>query len=119
MAYVYKKTSANSLNETQLGGPLAQLCGFEIYNTNAASRFVKLWWGAPGSFSSGKDNPTVGTDPPDITIEVNATNFSRQSYTSPIGNTGYLYMATTANAADSDATVVGAGDLIISLFLSG
>ncbi len=115
-ARVFKLTSGASLNLTEVGQGPQKLTGYEIYNTAAAARFVKLYWGVPGQFSSSGDKPTVGTDVPNITIQVGATAPARQSYSEGLQNSGNLFLATTVNAADTDATTVSAGDLIISLF---
>lgn len=116
---VFKITSAASVNLTQPLGtvPSADLYGYEIYNTNVAARFVKFYWGAPGTFSGGGDTPTVGTDVPKITIQVPATGKASSNYACPVGGPGTMFMAMTVNAADTDATAVGAGDLIASIFV--
>ena len=114
---VFKLTSAASTN-LQPVAPMERvsLTGYEIVNTSAAAEFVKLYWGAPGSFSSSGDKPTVGTDVPNITIQIPTVAAVRQSYSSPVTGTGMLYMATTTGAADGNSTAVAAGDLVISLF---
>lgn len=116
MATVFKLTSGASLNETQIGGTGAALRGWYIYNTNAAARFVKFWWGAPGTFSSNGDKPVVGTDPPQLTIQIPATGKDTQALNVPTGNGKNMFMATTTGAADTDNTAVGSGDLIISVY---
>ena len=114
---IFKLTAAGSTNLTRIGGDNgAVITGFEIYNTAAAARFVKLYWGAPGTFSSNADAPTVGTDVPNVTIGIPTVSAARQSYYSAPRGRGLLYLATTVNAADTDTTAVTAGDLIISLF---
>lgn len=117
MSYpIFKLTSANSLNLNQVGqNQNTDLYGWAIVNTNAAARYVKLYWGVPGRFSGGKDVPTVGTDIPQITIECTPAGTSINSFSKGIGNQGTLFMATTTGAQDTDTTVVAAGDLIISL----
>lgn len=107
---VFKITFAASVNLTQPLGtvPSADLYGYEI---------VKFYWGAPGTFSGGGDTPTVGTDVPKITIQVPATGKASSNYACPVGGPGTMFMAMTVNAADTDATAVGAGDLIASIFV--
>lgn len=118
MPSVFKNTSLASTNLLQVGNMTGIKCyGYNITNTNAAARFVKLWWGAPGTFSSSGDNPTVGTDVPLITIQVPATSTISNYWDTGVGNEGYMYMATTTTAPDSGNTAVGAGDLITSLFI--
>lgn len=118
MSYsVFKLTSAGSLNLTPIGNSPNMFChGWVIYNTAAAARFVKLYWGAPGTFRGGGDMPTVGTDIPALTIGIPATTSAQINLPDGVGNLGYMFMATTVNAADTDATAVTAGDLILSIF---
>lgn len=118
-ASIFKLTSSASTNLTSINGttPNTDLYGYEIYNTNAAARFVKLYWGPPGSFSGGGDSPTVGTDKPAMTIQVGATAPARASFPTGIGGPGTMFMAMTTGAADTDNTAVGAGDLIASLMI--
>lgn len=120
---ILKLTSAASVNLTPVGGTeRVKVTGWEIWNTNAAARFVKLYWGnaqyggAGGGFSGNGDKPTVGTDVPLVTIPVAATGENRQALYSGIQGTGTCFIATTVNAADTDNAAVGAGDLIISIF---
>jgi hypothetical protein len=110
--------AANNTNPIQIGNGNAILGGIEIYNTAAAARFVKFYWGAPGSFSSGGQKPTVGTDIPNITIGQAATSGSPRTWTDEGGvyGKGSLFVAFTVNAADSDNTAVTAGDVILTVF---
>ncbi len=118
---IYKFTSAASTNLQPVGpGERCTLTGYEIVNTNAAARCVKVWWGNSLSFSGAKDVPTIGTDVPEVTILCAAlgttTGRTAASYTSPPCSQGTMFVATTVNPADSDATAVGSGDLIVSIF---
>ncbi|MDE2098339.1 MAG: hypothetical protein KGL39_13885 [Patescibacteria group bacterium] len=64
-------TAAASVNLTQLGNMAhAGLWGYSIVNTALSTRFVKFYWGPPGTFSGGGDTPTVGTDIPAITLAI-------------------------------------------------
>ena len=121
-ANIFKQTSGASLNLTRVKTYGANLLGWQIVNTNAAVRFVKLYWYLPGSVSAGTDGPTVGTTSPNITIAVPAAGVAAPPCTADfcpqgVSMKGDLWMATTVNAADSDNTAVGAGDLITSLFI--
>lgn len=114
---IFKLTSLASTNLNQVGQNQNTDCyGWTLINTTAAAKYVKLYWNAPGRFSSNKDTPTVGTDVPNITIEIPASGTVSQSFTIGIGNSGQLFMATTLNASDTDATAVGAGDVIASIY---
>lgn len=121
MPSVFKLSSANTTNLTQIGvSPNMKCYGYNIVNTNAAARFVKLYWGSPGKWSSSGETPTVGTDVPSITIEVPALGTTTGSagayWDAGVGNQGYMWMATTTTAPDNASTAVGSGDLLISLF---
>lgn len=114
---ILKFTSGASLNLQPVGaGERTTLHGYNITNTNAAARFVKIFWGNANNFSSNGDAPTVGTDKPLITIQIPAQSSVAQNYTSGPTGQGTMFVATTVNAADSDATTVGSGDLIVSLY---
>lgn len=117
MASVFKQTSAASTNLQKIGNMGQCKCyGYNIVNTNAAARYVKFYWGAPGTWSSSGNTPTVGTDVPLMTILIPATGTTVANWPQGNGNQGEFWMATTANAGDADATAVGAGDLISSIF---
>lgn len=117
-ANIFKQTSAASVNLTRVKILGANVMGWNIINTNAAVRYVKIYFVLPGGGPSGADGPVVGTTPPYITIQVPASGSAVAAF-DPAGVSmkGDLWMATTVNAADSDATAVGAGDLITSLFI--
>lgn len=121
MASVFKLNSLATTNLLQIGTePNIKCYGYSIVNTNAAARFVKLYWGSPGKWSSSGETPTIGTDVPAITIEVPAlgttTGMASAYWDRGIGNQGFLWMATTTTAPDNASTGVGAGDLLISIF---
>ena len=114
---VFHLTSAATTNLTQLGVGHTQLYGYSIVNTAATALFVKFYWGAPGTFSGGGDLPTVGTDIPALTVGIPTVSTLTLSYNEPIAGEGNLFMATTVNAADTDATAVAAGNLIMSILI--
>jgi hypothetical protein len=99
--------SAATTNATIVRNAAARLLGWQITNTNAATRYVKLHNIATA--------PTAGTGvvqtiavPPNQTI-----NFSMEggiAFTTGIG------LTTTTGATDADAVAVGANDLVIDLF---
>jgi hypothetical protein len=115
---ILKFTAGTSLNLQPIAPTeRCSITGWAIYNTAAAARFVKLYWGAPGSFSGGGTTPTVGTDIPAITIGLATASFVANNFSaSGLTGTGVCFVATTVNAADSDSTAVTSGDLIVSLF---
>lgn len=121
---VYKLSSAASLNVTQIGSTdmATILKGYVIQNTNAATRYVKFYWGPPGTFSSSGFAPTPGTDVPKITVGVpapvstTAPGQVMQSFPDGIRGAGNMFISTNTGVADTDSAAVGAGDLLISIF---
>jgi hypothetical protein len=107
----FRQVSAASTNLAEVKNYGGNLTGGLIINTNAAARFVKLY--------DSTDTPVVGTTVPALTIEIPAS--SQIDLVMPAqGGVNFshsMWMATTVNAVDSDATAVGAGDLITQLFV--
>ena len=116
-ANIFKQTSAAGVNLTRVKVVGANLLGGLIINTNAAARCVKLYFFLPGT--SGQDVPTVGTTVPSLTIQCAASSMTpiAPGLTQGVSMKGDLWMATTVNPADTDATAVGAADLITQLFI--
>lgn len=103
----YKRTSTADVNLAtvqQLGGNLR---GVIAVNTNAAARYLK--------FYDKADPVVVGTDVPVITFALPAsagfTAFPTDGISFKLG----IVMAMTTGAADSDATALGAGDVILTV----
>jgi len=95
--------AAASTNATSLKASAGQLYTIDVFNVAAYNVFLKLYNKASA--------PTVGTDTPIMTIPVQAGG--GYSKTWPMGltfGTGIAY-AITKLQADSDTTVVAAGDL--------
>lgn len=103
----YRLNSGATTNLKQVQGYGANLRGIIIVNTNAAARFVK--------FYDKVDSITVGTTVPDLTVQCPASSMTQLFPTDSVNFQNALWFATTTLAADSDATAVGAGDLLISL----
>lgn len=121
-ANIFRQVSAASTNLTRIKQFGANLIGGIIINTNAAIRYVKLYWFLPGGpqypNSNSGDTPTVGTTPVSLTLEIPASGqLVLDQVAQGVSMKGDLWMATTVNAVDSDATAVGAGDLITQLFV--
>lgn len=89
----------------QLGGNLK---GLIAVNTNAAIRYMK--------FYDSTDAPAVGTTVPVLTVQIPASG-SASPVLSPdgVGFKSSMWVAFTVNAADSDNTAVGAGDVITTI----
>jgi hypothetical protein len=89
----------------QLGGNLK---GLIADNNNAAARFAK--------FFDSTDTPTVGTTVPFLTVRLPATSTAAPIFPADgMGTKGSLWVAFTVNAADSDNTAVGAGDVLATV----
>lgn len=92
------------------------IVGWYLYNSAAAARFVKLYWGNTTNFSSQKDVPTIGTDVPNVTIQIPATSAVTGNFHSPFTGIGTCFLSVTVNAIDTDNTAGSAGDVIGSMF---
>ena len=100
--------SAASTNATNLKASAGTVYTITAMNTNAAVRYVRIYNKASG--------PTVGTDIPVMVIAIPATSSKEISFGS-IGapfSLGIGYSITAAAAA-TDATIVGAGDVQLSI----
>lgn len=99
--------AANSTNATSLKASAGQLYEIDVFNVAAYNVFLKLYNKASA--------PTVGTDTPVITIPIQAGGgYSRTFAMGRTFGTGIAY-AITKLQADSDTTVVAAGDLTGSI----
>ncbi len=118
-ATVFRLVTAATTNLTKVRDGPATVKGIIAVNTAAYAIFVKLYWYAPTATAPA---PTVGTTAPNVTIEIPALATSgggiERSFTEGFtaGN-GNLWMAVTKLPAESDATVVVAGDGLISLLV--
>lgn len=95
--------AAASTNATNLKASAGQISSIDVYNPAAYAVFLKIY--------NKASSPTVGTDTPVMTIPVSAGGGYSKTWTFgfPLG-TGISY-AITKLQADSDTTVVVAGDL--------
>lgn len=98
--------SAASTNATSIKASAGTVYSVTASNTAASTRYVKLY--------NKTSAPTVGTDVPVLTIPVPAGTLVNV----PFGTVGYrlagIALAITANAADSDTTAVGAGEVKVA-----
>lgn len=111
-ASVLKLATGATTNLTKIKDGPAVLKGLVATNTAGYAIFVKFYWFVPTNTAAA---PTVGTTVPDLTFNVPTVASITPSF--PVGMTkaGQLYMAVTKLAADNDATVVVAGDGLISV----
>lgn len=101
--------SAATTNATSIKGSVGRLLGWQVSNTNAAWRYVKL--------HNQATVPTAGTGvvqtiavPPNQTV-----NFRLEG---GIAFSTGISMTTVTGAADNDTTAVGLNDLIIDIFFA-
>ena len=100
--------SAATTNATVVKATPGVVTGLMVVNTNAAARYVKLYDKATA--------PVPGTDIPALTVQVPASG----QVILPLSIMGMamangIGFAMTVNAADTDATAVAAGDLLMTL----
>lgn len=116
-AQVFRLVTAGSTNLTKVKDSPAVVKGIVAVNTAAYAIFVKLYNWRP---TAAAPTPTVGTTAPAVTIEIPALGIAsggvQQSWPDgfSVGDAN-LFLAVTKLAADSDTTVVVAGDGLISL----
>lgn len=95
--------SAASTNATSLKASSGQIYSIDVYNSAAYAVYLKLYNKASA--------PTVGTDTPAMTIPIaSGGGYSKTWQTGFPFSVGIAY-AITKSQADSDTTVVVAGDL--------
>ena len=101
--------SAATANPTIVKAAAGRVLGWQITNTNAAYRYVKLHNIATAPTAGTGVVQTIGV-PPNATV-----NYSLEggiAFATGIG------LTTVTGAADADATAVGANDLVIDLFFA-
>jgi hypothetical protein len=103
-AAIFRLVAANTTNLTQVRQPSGNFAGLYVFNTTSTAFFVKLYASAA--------TPTVGTTTPWMTYYVAASTDKFINPTEPICANATIWLATTANAVDSDATAIGAGPII-------
>lgn len=103
-ANVFRLVAAATTNLTKIRDTGANFAGLYVFNTTSTAFFVKLYVGAA--------QPTVGTTTPWLTFEVPASADKFVNPTEVICANATLWVATTANAVDSDTTAIGAGPII-------
>jgi hypothetical protein len=101
--------SAGTTNATSAKGSAGRVLGWNITNTNAAYRYVKLHNIATAPTAGTGVVQTIGV-PPNATV-----NYSLEGGIAFATGIGFT---TVTGSADADATAVGAGDLIIDLFFA-
>lgn len=95
--------AAASTNATSLKASAGQLYTIDVFNAAAYNVFLKLYNKASA--------PTVGTDTPVMTIPIQAGGGYSKTWPSGLPFATGIAYAITKLQADSDTTVVAAGDL--------
>lgn len=107
---MHKTISAATTNATSVKASAGQVYSVQVFNTNAAARYLKLYNKASA--------PTVGTDTPVKTLTIpGATTGAGLVLSWPQGlafGTGIAFALTTG-AADSDTAAVAANEIIVGL----
>lgn len=102
--------SAASTNATSVKASAGQVYGIEVFNTNAAARFLKLYNKASA--------PTVGTDTPVkvLTIPGNAAGAGMViSFDKGLAFGTGIAFALTTGVANSDTGAVAANELVVNI----
>lgn len=99
--------AAASTNATSVKASAGQVYGWFIFNTSAATKFVKLYNKATA--------PTVGTDTPVMTIPVPAGGGANVEFTNGIAFGTGIALAMTGAVGDSDTTALSANDVVCNL----
>lgn len=100
--------SAATNNAQNVKASAGQLYGWEIANTNAAARYVKLY--------NETTTPAPATDVAALVIQVPASGKAVASHDTGIAFSVGIGLATVTGIAEADNTAVGAGDLEVNLF---
>lgn len=99
--------SAGSTNATSVKGSAGQLYGYYIFNANAAARKV--------AFHNTSGTPTAGASI-FFSLVIPASSAANVSFPAGVPFSSGIGITTVTGTADSDATGVASGDLIINLF---
>jgi len=100
---VARINSAATTNLTSVKTAVARVHGWHLFNSGAATAFVKLYAKASA--------PVVASDVPVLTIPIPAGQVVEGVFPTPIGVPTGLAYAITGGLADTDATAVAAGQV--------
>ncbi len=103
-ARIFRVVAQNTTNLNQVTGTQGNFAGLQIVNTTAAIIYVKLY--------DSTNTPTIGTTLPKLTFQVAASSSLFVNPTEPIAFQNAIWLATTANAVDSDTTAIGSGPIL-------
>lgn len=103
----YHLVSAASTNATNVKASAGQLYGYYIFNANASARKI--------AFHNSASAPTAGASV-FFSVVIPASSGANVEFSQGIPFSSGIGITTVTGTADSDATGVAAGDLIINLF---
>lgn len=106
----YKLISAATTNATSVKGSAGQIYAIQVYNINAAVRYLKLYDKATA--------PTVGTDVPVKVIAIpGSTTGAGSNFNINVGSafTNGIALAITTGIADTDIGAVAANEIIVNI----
>ncbi len=104
----YRVVSLNSDNAALILTGIRNVYGWELANTNAAVRYVKLYNKATA--------PTVGTDVPTLTLGVPGAGVRSAEKILPVSFPLGLGIGIVTGAADNSTAAVAAGEVIAHIF---
>lgn len=99
--------AAATTNATSVKASAGQVGGWYIHNNAASVRYVKLYNKASA--------PTVGTDTPVLVIPIPAGAAANVEFANGIAFSTGIALAIVTGQANSDATAVTAGDVVVNL----
>lgn len=105
---IAKIVSAASTNATNAKSSAGRLLGWELFNSSASAKYVKIFNLAVA--------PTVGSSTPVFTIGLPAGGHAVLNGLNPITFATGIAYAITGAYADLDTTAVAAGDVVGALF---
>ena len=104
----HRLISAASTNAGSVRSTLGFLTGYYVANLSSSPRYVKLYDTA--------SSPTVGTDTPKVVIALPPNSAANVGLDSPVHFSQGIGRAIVTGIADSDATAVGANEVVVNLF---
>jgi hypothetical protein len=105
---IFRLLAAATTNASSVKGSAGQVYGWYLFNTSAATKYVKLYNKATA--------PTVGTDTPVMTLPLPAGSAANVYFEDGIAFATGIALAITGAVADADTTAVAANDVIVNLF---
>lgn len=99
-----KVLSAASTNATLVHSVNSRLYGYQLANNSASWRYLRLY--------NQTTAPTVGTSVPFMVIPIAPGTTTDANFTIPVSFTTGMSYSITGGAADLDATVVGANEVV-------